>query len=270
MTKIYIPKPDKPMSIVFFASNSEVNLKTLHRLSKRHPKLISVDLVVTDRGKIGAIDYANKYAIPVITQDFSKMCGSFKKVNADPAKFRKYTECAIKFHNTILRKIKAFEKKRGHKFDLVVLSYYRWIHGDLLKYFSSRMINQHPADLSVFEKDGVTRKYIGIDPAYLSLRDGKTKTRTSTILVRGGHDAGEILCQGPWSEYKGPQPATIKSAADHERRQERVSDIPALEFAVKAIAKGDFAISDIKYKDGAHALYYKGKRLPYKGVDLSD
>lgn len=269
MTKIYVPKPDRAMSIVFFASNSDVNLKALHRFAKKHPNLISVDLVVTDRAKIGAIDYANKHAIPVITQDFNKMCGSFKKVNADPAKFKKYTECAIRFHDKLLRKIKAFEEKRNSKFDLAVLSYYRWIHGDLLKYFSGRMINQHPADLSILEKDGVTRKYIGIDPAYLSLRDGKTRTRTSTILVRAGHDAGEILCQGPWSEYKGVYPVTIKSATEHERRQEKVSDIPALEFAVKAIANGDFAVSDAKHKDGGHVLYYKGKRLPYKGVDLS-
>ncbi len=268
MNKIYIPKDDRPMSIVFFASNSEVNLQTLHRLSKAHPKLVSVDLVVTDRDEIGAIAYANKHAIPVLTQDFNKMCGSFSKVNADPAKFRKYTECAMKFHNMLLRKIMAFEHKRGFKFDLAVLSYYRWIHGDLLKYFSNRMINQHPADLSVFEKDGTTRKYIGIDPAYLSIRDGKSRTRTSTILVRQGHDAGEILCQGPWCQYKGPHPVTTKLAAEHERKQEKVSDIPSLEFAVKSIARGDYAIGDQKHKDGTHVIFFQGKRLPYKGVDI--
>jgi folate-dependent phosphoribosylglycinamide formyltransferase PurN len=268
MNKIYTPKEDRPMSIVFFASNSEVNLQALHRMSKTNPKLVSVDLVVTDRDGIGAIAYANKHAIPVLTQNFSKMCGSFSKVNADPVKFRKYTECAMRFHNMLLKKIKVFEHKRGYKFDLAVLSYYRWIHGDLLKYFSNRMINQHPADLSVFEKDGVTRKYIGIDPAYLSIRDGKNKTRTSTILVRQGHDAGEILCQGPWCQYKGPHPITTKLAAEHERKQEIVSDIPSLEFAVGHIAKGNFAISDKKNKDGTCVLFFKGKRLPYKGVDL--
>ncbi len=257
------------MSVVFFASNSEINLKVLHKLSIKYPKLISVDLIVTDRSKIGAIDYANKHAIPVLVQDFVKKCGSLKDVGSDQDKLHKYNACAVMFHNNILRKIKSFEHKRNRRFDLAVLSYYRWIHGDLLTYFSNRMINQHPADLTVFKKNRMTRKYIGIDPVYLSIKDGRRRTRTSTILVRAGHDAGEILCQGPWCTYKGPKPVTIASAAEHERVQERVSDIPALEYAVKAIAMGYYAISDERHRDNTHVLYYKGKKLPYSGVNLA-
>lgn len=257
------------MSVVFFASNSEVNLKVLHRLSIQYPRLISVDLVVTDRNNIGAIEYANKHAIPVIMQDFVKMCGKMKDAGSDVNKIHKYNMCAVKFHNILLKKIKKFEIKRAKKFDLAVLSYYRWIHGDLLTYFSNRMINQHPADLTVFKKNKVTRKYIGIDPVYLSIKDGQKRTRTSTILVRAGHDAGEILCQGPWCTYKGPKPVTISSAAIHERVQEKVSDIPALAYTVKAIALGHYAISNERHKDNTHVLYYKGKKLPYGGVNLA-
>ena len=269
ISKIYIPKKGIPMSVVFFASNSEVNLKCLCDLANKYPKLLSIDLVVTDRGEIGALKYAKRHNIPTITQDFKKMCGNYVAMRS-PILKKQYNRCSIRFHNLLLKKIKEFERKRKRKFDLAVLSYYRWIHGDLLRYFNKRMINQHPADLTVLQKGKVIRrKYIGIDPVYLSIKDNKKRTRTSTILVRTGHDAGEILCQGPWCTYKGPHPVTITSAARHERIQEKVSDIPALWYAVEAIAKGFYGISNKRHKDHTHVLYYKGEKLPYGGVNLS-
>lgn len=266
--KIYSPIPHVPMSVVFFASNSERNLRSVYRLSKKFPKLLSVDLLVTDREDIGAIQYAKKNKIPIITQDFYKMCGNAVNAVSNPGKAKKYHLCSVKFHNLLLKKIKEFEKQRGQKFDLAILCYYRWIHGDLLKYFSKRMINQHPADLSVMKQGSKTRKYIGIDPAYLSIKDGNRRTRTSTILVRNGHDAGEILCQGPWCRYTGQHPVTPKRAAIHESKQEKVSDIPALVFTVQAIAKGKYAIGKARHHDGTHVLYFEGKKLPYQGVEL--
>ncbi len=116
---------------------------------------------------------------------------------------------------------------------------------------------------------GKSRKYIGIDPAYLSILDGNKFTRTSTILVRSGHDAGEILSQGPWCRYKGPIPVTKFSAALHELMQEKVSDIPSLRFTIESIAKGKFSVGNIKHKDGCKVIYYNGKRLKYGGVDLA-
>jgi phosphoribosylglycinamide formyltransferase-1 len=267
--KIYTPKKGMPMSVIFFASNSATNLRSVHRLSQKYPKAISVDLVVTDRKGIGAIEYATKNKIPVITQNFFEMCGSHPNTSKSSVQDKKYHACSIRFHNLMLKQIKEFETKRGYKFDLAVLNYYRWIHGDLLKYFSRRMINQHPADLSVMSEDKKTRKYIGIDPAYLSILDGCKRTRTSTILVRSGHDAGEILCQGPWCRYTGSHPVTKERAAKHESKQEKISDIPALEFAVKAISKGKYSIGKAQHYDGTHVLYFNGKKLPYQGVELS-
>lgn len=259
------------MNVIVFASGGGGNLKAVIDVSIKKPSLVKVGLVVTDRLGIPAIDIAKSYGIPVFAYDFEKICGVWAQCKKSEKKARQYSQCAIAFHNNVLKEIKKLEKQKKEEFDLVVLSYHRWVFGDLLNHFKNRIINQHAADLTVMKSEKILeRKYIGINPVLYALEDGVQRTRTSTFLVQNGYDNGEVLCQGPWVKYKGPIPATKKSAYDHELIQKRESDWPSLTFAIEGIAQGFFSISDSEhFKDGCQVIFYKNKKLPYGGVDLS-
>ncbi len=267
--QIYIPK-DTSMLIAIFASGGGGNLNAAIRLSIQYPHLLKVGLVVADRLGIPAIEIAKKNNIPVIAQDFEKECGIWAECKKDPKKTHAYRTKAKVFHNRILEQIKHLEKKNHQPFDLIVLSYHRWIEGDLLEYFWERIINQHSGDLSVIEENQpLKRKYIGINPVLNALKASEKKTRTSTILVRNDLDTGEILCQGPWVEYKGEYPVTKERSWRHELIQKRESDWPSLQFALKNIALGNYAISQTdSHPDGNKVILFKKRPLPYGGIDI--
>lgn len=268
---IYVPNPNKPMHVIVFASGGGGNLKAAIDLSRKNPLLLKIGLVVTDRLGIKAIDIARHHKIQIIAADFEKECGVWAECKNNPLKTQKYRLAAIQFHNHILNQIIDIEKKRDCPFDLVVLSYHRWIHGNLLDYFTERIINQHAGDLTVMcEDNSLLRSYIGINPVLKTLQAGEIQTRTSTFVVREGQDNGEILCQGPWVKYLGHQIVTKKSAWQHEIVQKKESDWPSLRFALEGIARGYFGLAVKKYhEDGCKIVLYKGEPLSYGGIDIT-
>lgn len=268
---LYRPRKNTPMSVIVFASGSGGNLQAAINLSQKYPLLLSIDLVVTDRLGIKAITIAQRHHIPVLAYDFEKKCGVWAESKNDPISAKKYENCAVQFHNHVLQDIQQLERKRDKKFDFVVLSYHRWIQGNLLTQFNLRMINQHAGDLTVMDSTTNERKYRGINPVLMALSAGEKRTRTGTFIVTEGHDTGEILSSGPWVNYTGSYPATKQSAWQHEQKQKRESDWQSLSFALVEIAKGRFSIAvDRFHTDGCRVIYYKEKPLPYGGVDLSD
>lgn len=241
---IYIPSKKHSMRIVVFASGSGGNLNAAINLSKKYPHLLQVCLVITDRFGIPALKIAEKNNIPALVFNFEKQCGKWIEQINDDKKIKRYYDCSIKFHNNILKQIKITEKKQGFNFDLAVLCYHRWINGKLFDYFNSKMINQHSGDLNVMEENKeFQRKYIGHQPVAKALCSGEKKTRTTTIMVKVGHDNGEILCQGPWVNYSGPKKISKTAILKHRLKQKKQSDWPALRFALKEIALGNFKFS---------------------------
>lgn len=275
IVKVNIIKPlytpsERPMHVIVFASGGGGNLQAAIDLSLRSPHLIKVGLVVTDRMGINAIKIAQKYKIEVLASDFEKACGKWHECKDNPEKRYQYQQAGIMWHNTVLDRIISIEKNKKYPFNFVVLSYHRWIHGNLLNYFADRIINQHAGDLTILDNDK-TRKYIGIDPVFLALKKGELKTRTSTFLVREGHDTGEILCQGPFVTYTGEKPVTKKQAWKHEQKQKRKSDWPSLTFALQHIAEGDYGIiKNVFHPAGGNILTFKNKKLSYGGIDLEN
>ena len=81
------------------------------------------------------------------------------------------------------------------------------------------------------------------------------KTRTSTFLVREGHDTGEILCQGPWVTHTGSLPVAKDTAWEHEVIQKQQSDWPSLTFALKHIAQGEYGIMENEFHHGEMLLH---------------
>jgi folate-dependent phosphoribosylglycinamide formyltransferase PurN len=265
---VYLPRGGQAMRTVVFASGGGGNLAAAIGLAAQHPDLVSVGAVVSDRLGIRAIDIAKDACIPVIARDFEAICGRWTDCRNDPVAAAIYKRQSIAFHDAILNDLIEIERKTGCPFDLAVLSYRRWIHGALLERFRDRMINQHAGDLSVLRNG--RRAYIGVDPVTVALAAGQRQTRTSTIVVTEGHDAGEILCQGPWVSYSHLS-LTPELARKHELVQKERSDWPSLRFALAAIAEGRLALGfKAAHCDGTRRVYLDGHPLPYGGVSIDE
>ncbi|MBJ8107558.1 MULTISPECIES: formyltransferase family protein [Bacillus cereus group] len=265
--KLYTPKK-QPMSIAFFVSGGGGNLQAALDLSEKFPDKLSVDLVISDRLNIPAIQIANNRNIPVISKDFDRICGLSSYLQKGKHNIN-YQKNAEHLHNEILEEIKQFEFLRGYKIDLAVLSYHRWIQGDLLHYFKDRMINQHPADLSVLDEN-FKRKYIGLNGVQAALLDKQSFTRTTTFLVKEGFDNGEILCMGPKVEFHETT-INLKNIIAQEQVQKEKSDWPSLKFALYHISNGDFEICENKkHHDSSRTIYFLEKELPYRGVPIEN
>ena len=79
-----------------------------------------------------------------------------------------------------------------HNIDVVALAGYMSITTKpLLDSYSGRIINVHPADLSIME--GEDRKYVGIHVVKDAILAGEKELRATTHIVREKVDYGEIL-----------------------------------------------------------------------------
>jgi len=268
---IYQPVGNKPMHVAVFASGGGNNLLTAIRTANKSKGEMKISLVVTDRLGIKAIDIAKEHSIPLIIKDFEAACGVWNECKHDPQKVRAYEKAAEKFHDNLLEEICAHQKKYSEPIDLVVLSYHRLIRGTLLAFFKDKIINQHPADLTIKTNGAKSnRKYVGLSPVYDALIDGQVRTRTTNFLVGDGMDDGEILCSGPWTLYQGNQPVTRLSAAEHENQQKIVSDRPCLAQVLIGIAEGRYGIHHtLTHPDNRRVITFDGDDLPYEGYDLS-
>lgn len=267
---LFVPWGSRPMNVVFFASGGPGNFSAALQVQDSHPEVIRIGLLVTDRPAIPAIDEAMKRGIPTVTGNFDAECGRWRDAVGDSDLEHRYREAARAFHDRMLERILEEESKSNWEFDLAVLAYRRWIHGDLLEYFTDRMINQHPGDLA--DRGGVppVRLFTGLHAVWDALDAGRSRTRTSTFLVDDKHDGGEILCRGPWVPAQGS--CRGRSYADkHENAQKELSDWPSIRFALAAIGRGEFSIcSEDRHADGCRVIAYKEHELPYGGVSLPE
>lgn len=107
--------------------------------------------------------------------------------------------------------------------DLILLvGYMRLITKPLLEAFSGRILNVHPADLTL-----ENRRYAGLNAVQRALEEGHRATRSTVIVVDDGVDTGPIVTLGPAVPYHGPYPVTKASAAAHQELQKQLSCIPA-------------------------------------------
>lgn len=246
----------QPLRVAVFSSQGPGNLQAALDAAQSDPERMEVCLVVTDRLGIPSIRLAKDRGLPVISRDF----GSATAHLTGPAK----AAASDHLHEEILEEIRGLEE-RSRPIDLCVLAYRRILRGALYDYFRDRMINQHPADLTVLERDG-SRRYTGIGGLGRSLKDGVSATRTSTILVTRQVDGGEILVQG--APVAVSCPGGAYDAVAHEEKQKRVSDWPALQQALHLIAHGRLSVGPPLWPDGCRSVYLNGRRLGYGGVQL--
>ncbi len=238
-----------------FGSGSGTNLAKCAGVKKP-------SLIICDKPSAKLLGLPELEGVERIIENGYKLCGSFLAAQKSDEAMAEYKRKCSAFNELLLERIQEFEKQAGYKIDLIVLGgYMRFVMDPLLSAFSDRMINVHPADLTVLEdkpgKPGEkTRKYIGADAVYDAIAAGERMTRSSVIIVDEQEDHGEIICLGPevtvWDEYlnardHSEQEICRREYADaHQSFQKARSDWPSLTTALQLISEGRIGIGEKK------------------------
>jgi phosphoribosylglycinamide formyltransferase-1 len=152
-----------------------------------------------------------------------------------------------------------------HRIDVVALAGYMSITTEpLLREFDGRMLNVHPADLSITENG--ERKYVGIHVVRDAILAGEPELKASTHVVREKVDHGEILVisvpvtvelpEGVGVEALKEDDAVLGRLVDeHQERLKERGDWVIYPMTVQMISEGRFAL------DGVGGVYLDGRRL---------
>jgi len=157
-----------------------------------------------------------------------------------------------------------------HGIDLVCNAGYMSIMtGPMLDAYSGRIVNVHPADLTIM--DGLERKYVGIHVVEEAILAGEPELRATTHIVREKVDHGEILVISEPVRVRLPRGVTVNELKDdrpmlgrvveeHQDKLKRVGDWVIYPLTVQLIAEGRFSLD-------RGAVYFDGEPAP-KGVRL--
>ena len=244
---IYNPREDGPMLIAGFMSGSGTNLikiiewaKQLEVKDGKSP--YRVDLIFTDNKKSNAVLISEKFNIPLETfdiLDFYKAKGYSDKKDLF---LRGEFDCKI---------IKILEK---YNIDLIALAgYMSIVTQPLLDTFNGRIINVHPADLSV-KADG-KRKYTGHHAVRDAILAGEKNLHSTTHIVRKEVDYGEILLISEGISVNIPDKLSLKDLSkigkesllreivcQHQNKLKENGDWKIFPLTLQYISEGRFSV----------------------------
>ena len=258
---IFDPSVGDKMRVGLFISGSGTNGLRIIEKSKEEGSNFVVNLIFSDvrdtrTRKSGskmsmAKEIAEKFGIAyecVDIRDFYKERGL------------KRTDLSIRpdFDKLVLQRL------RGHVIDLFVNAGYMSIMTPiLLGEYEGKIVNVHPADLSIM--DGDTRKYVGIHVVEEAILSGETSINSTTHVVREEVDGGEMLV------ISAPVPVKLdvsiaKLAEDkklrkvivseHQTKLKEAGDWIVLPMTVQMISEGRFSL-------GENGVYLDGKPVPF-------
>jgi folate-dependent phosphoribosylglycinamide formyltransferase PurN len=267
---IYEGNP-KDFTWVGFGSGSGTNLREC-------AKIIPPALIFSDKPDASLFKHKELKSAEFSSLNGYEWCGSWKKAKGNKELTEQYLEKSKEFNEKIYDILKDYSHRNQKGIDLIVLGgYMRLIMDPLLSEYKDKIINVHPADLTI--KNGIDRNYIGEDAVYDAIVSGMTKTRSSVILVDKGEDHGEILTMGPyvhvWNEIRFGTEAerneTIREYADaHQTLQKVRSDWPALVGALKMISDNRIGIGIEKHFDNEwRQIFIDNKPMNYGGYDFN-
>ena len=151
-----------------------------------------------------------------------------------------------------------------HGIDVIALAGYMSVTTQpLLEAYSGRILNVHPADLSIME--GPERRYVGIHVVEEAIMAGERELRATTHVVREKVDHGEILVisepvevQLPpgvgLDDLEGDRKLRRKVVDEQQDRVKRKGDWVIYPLTLQIIAHGRFAL------DGKGAVYLDGEK----------
>jgi len=260
---IYTPKGDAPMRVACFISGSGTNARRIIERSLEEDSRYEISLIFTDvrddrlrksgEKRCRAKDIADEYGIPYECEDIRDF----------------YRERGVKRTDLSLRPEfdrLVVEKVAPHGVDLVALAGYMSITTrPLLEAYKGRMVNVHPADLSIMEGD--ERKYVGIHVVRDAILAGERALRASTHVVREKVDHGEVLVVSEPVPVRLPEGLLLERLAqdkklrgaivdEHQERLKERGDWVIFPLTILMIAEGRFAL------DGAGGVYVDGAPTP--------
>ena len=260
---IYAPKGDAPMRVACFVSGSGTNARRIIERSLEEGSRYEVSLIFTDvrddrlrksgEKRCKAKDIADEHGISYECEDIRDF---YRERGA------KRTDLSLRpeFDRLVV------EKVAPYGVDLVALAGYMSITTrPLLEAYEGRMVNVHPADLSIME--GNERKYVGIHVVRDAILAGERELRASTHVVREKVDHGEILVVSEPVPVSLPEGAVLEELArdkqllgvivyDHQRRLKEQGDWVIYPLTIQMIAEGRFAL------DGEGSVYVDGAPAP--------
>lgn len=242
------------MRVACFMSGSGTNARKIIERSLRCDSRYRVELIFTDvrddrLNKSGekrcmARDLAEEYGIAyecVDIRDFYSSRGH---------KTRRDLSLRPEFDLLILRKIERYD------IDVLANAGYMSILTDpLLEGYGGRILNVHPADLSIME--GEERKYVGMHVVRDAILAGERELRATTHVVRKKVDYGEILVISEPVGVELPEGASLEELRDDKRMLRRVVE----EHQSRLKARGDWVIYPLTLQmiaEGRFALDGKG------------
>ncbi len=202
--------------IAVLASGSGTNLQALIDHFSDSP-VAEIGLVISDRGDAGALERARAAGIPA--HHIPVQTRPIAAVTAD-------TLDALESAGT----------------DLVVLAgYLRLIHADILRRYSHRVLNIHPALLPAFGGKGMYGRRVH----EAVLASGSRITGATVHFVNERYDDGRILAQWPVPVLEGDSPATL---AERVLRVEHALYPATVEWLARvlAAAEGDDAAAAVR------------------------
>ncbi len=278
MNQIPLFKPhSNPMNVVCFGSGTGSTLEALleEQVSqeKRGVPLFRIRAVVVNQ-ECRCIDIAQKLDIPLLYLNRKEYFSNHSKPLNDLATADEYDE-------NLLQGLLILSQKLEFSIDFIALTGYSSIlRGAILTAFHHRIINSHPADLSVRNESGA-RTYAGVygsKAILLPLINGEHATKTCIHLVTGKVDGGEILVSSKPLKFL-PNVKSVVAMQDsatkeialkaiacyHQELQKRLCDFSAYITAINLIASGRLSLGDVS---DPCPVFLDGKLLPYEGVNL--
>lgn len=260
VSPIYPYSAERKMRVALFISGSGTNgLKIIEKTNEPDSNykvaLIFSDIKDERTNRSGekmcrAKDIAEKYGI-------AYECVDIRDFYSDRG--LKRTDLSIRpdFDRLIL------EKLAGYDLDLVANAGYMSIMTPvLLERYAGKVVNVHPADLSIM--DGDKRKYVGIHVVEEAILAGEPEIRSTTHIVREEVDHGEILViSSPVKirldvsieELDSDKVIREKVVSSYQDQLKKKGDWVIYPMTIQMISEGRFGI-------GPAGVYLDGENVP--------
>ena len=249
INRLYLPIKERPMTVTGFMSGSGTNLLKILEYEQKvfeqtGNKPYEVNLIFTDNKNSNAKNISERYRIPLVVNDILDFYADNGKSDKKDLTLRpKFDE-------------KSIALLADYEFDMIALAgYMSIVTQPIFAAYAGRIVNVHPADLSVM--DGDNRRYTGDRAVAAAIKHGEKNLYATTHLVGERVDYGEILMISYPVPVNLPDGLTIedlgnpknrsllnKIAVGHQELLKEKGDWDIFPKTLEMIAQGRFAIND--------------------------
>jgi folate-dependent phosphoribosylglycinamide formyltransferase PurN len=287
MKEIYRKQQDRSMRVVVFFSGGASSLQAMLKDPNRDG-LYEIVAAFTNVDECGGIEIARHSNIPVLCRNFWSFC---RDKGIDPRDLQQRSA----YYEMVVSDLASYEP------DLVCLSGFTGpgsiIVDPFLTEYENRILNVHPADLSILApqddltgprklyvggllpehvaalvaENALERRYKGEDAVYDAVVSGESYTRSSVHIASRDFDEGPLLVQSrqfpvrtEWVQRKIQQRnfRAIRRYADELQETMKVEgDGPAYLKTLELVSLGNVAVE-------GNTIFLNGDKLPYRGLGL--